>query len=303
VRLSHRDFRPARRSKYVAAPPRKRPTLRILLLVAFGILVYLKFDSFVKSKAMQPFRQPEKLWQSVWNRLHPRPAAPAATLSLDSSATEMRLDCPSASTEACLSSWKAPEDTKGFARALISKAAMAAGAKPEGFSLRLRSEAPESEADSISWSVASLELREGGRIWTVGPGKEAGVYCIHGGACLEKARPSAPLGKFTVVDHGDAPDLWLQSAEGSAVLSPLPGRIMEVTEDSSGRRLKVYHGMNLYCYYGGLAAWKEGPRAGDWLRTGDTLGLIAPVPGRLMIRVEKDGMTADAMAFLDLGQR
>ena len=52
--LSRRDFRPSKRTRFVAGPPRRKPVLRILLLAGFGALVYLKFDSFVASRA---FRQ------------------------------------------------------------------------------------------------------------------------------------------------------------------------------------------------------------------------------------------------------
>lgn len=68
MKLSHRDFRPQRRSKYVVQPPKRRPTLRILLLAVFATLVYLKFDSFVSSKVFQTLAHPKVLVQKIFNR-------------------------------------------------------------------------------------------------------------------------------------------------------------------------------------------------------------------------------------------
>jgi hypothetical protein len=302
VKLSHRDFRPAKRSKYVAAPPRKRPTLRILLLGVFAVIVYLKFDAFVKSKAIQSLRQPAKVWETVLQRVHPMPPkAVVAHLTLtDSSA--LTLDCASPATEACLSEWQSPEATKGWARALILKAAMAAGMEnPEGFSLRLRKDAePDPGMDGPGWSLISLELRSGAAAATLEPGPVPGEYCWRGGKCLEAIKPMPPLRNFQVVAHGDSRELWLRPAGPSPVVSMLPARILKVTGDSVDARVTLYHGMNILSYYAGFTG-RAGLAAGGLLRAGDTLGFAAAsATDPFRLRVEKDGMALDPSAFLGL---
>jgi hypothetical protein len=304
VRLSHRDFRPAKRSKYVAAPPRKRPTLRILLLIAFGILVYLKFDSFVKSKALQSFRGPEKIWQSLRERFAPmRPPPAALQATFDSASSRTRLDCVSPRFDECLAEWKTTEEDRGRARSLIRRASHAAGiTRPDGFSLSVKAAGAEDEDSSFA-RLESLELRGDGRAWIIEPSKDGLGYCFRGGPCLEAPRVLPPLAKLEAVDHGDAPGLWLKASEGWPVLAMLPGRIMEVTGDSLERELEVYHGGTLYCRYGGLSPSQAGPKAGDWVSAGDTLGLIAAPSERLTLILERDGFPADAAAFLGLPPR
>ena len=65
MKLSHRDFRPAKRSRFVGLPPHRRPALRILLLGAFGILVYYKFDDFLASRAIKALKNPSALLRSA----------------------------------------------------------------------------------------------------------------------------------------------------------------------------------------------------------------------------------------------
>lgn len=302
MRLSHRDFRPAKRSKYVASPPRKRPTLRILLLIAFGILVYLKFDSFVKSKAVQSLRTPEKLWLSLRKKLHLEPAIAPIAVTSDATASETDLDCASPSVEACLSAWKAAPETKGRSRALVAKAMAAAdlGAL-EGFSLRLRPRAQEDADDSAAADAESLELRAGGRALSLERGKDGG-YCFRGGPCLEKPRPLPPLRKYELGEAGGG-EASLKAPEGAPALAVLPGRILQVTVDSAGAAVEVRHGFDLACRYRGLAAAREGLRAGAWVGAGDTLGFLGAREPRLLLRVEKGGRAVDAFAFLGLPPR
>lgn len=133
MRLSHRDFRPKKRRKYVlpgsvedrSGPSRKRLTLRILLLAAFGILVYLKYDDFIQSPLIKRLREPQQLWKdAVRNFREPAVREPATALpQISPDSVFMLWSCASAKSDSCLDAWAGMDaGDKGSIRALLWKA-------------------------------------------------------------------------------------------------------------------------------------------------------------------------------------
>jgi hypothetical protein len=139
VKLTHRDFRPLRRSKYVAQPLKRRPTLRILLLAALGIIVYLKYDTVVRSKAFKSLSEPAKLWHAL---LHedgalPLPVVSGAGLKWSPDSAFLDAECDG-SAAGCLESWKSlGREPVGTLRAVMEKARIQWNAGAEnGFSAK-----------------------------------------------------------------------------------------------------------------------------------------------------------------------
>lgn len=315
MKLLHRDFRPPRRSKYVAQPLKRRPTLRILLLVAIGVAVYWKFDAVVSSQAFQRLLKPSSLFQSFIGSEKPAVFRPSDDLAenwrwtRDSSYLEAKCDSPD--YRVCLETWKefAGSDLGGL-RALIGKAAAQWGIEPTGgFTVRYRP--LDSVQGDAAGALSGLEL-SGLDIRTVkglvslkrSPGKPA--FCANG-KCLDEIHPSPPFSEFLRASTPDNPD-GRENHPTEAMLTPLQspvfrpvldGRIVDASTDW----VKIYHGRNLFSHYRGFARLRAGLRPGSMVRAGDTLGYVAAAGDSLLalgIHIEKDGLAVDPIAFLGL---
>jgi hypothetical protein len=128
--------------------------------------------------------------------------------------------------------------------------------------------------------------------------------------CLDELRPQAPFARFRhagpAADRGGsrALEATFFPVDGAFAAKPiLQGRIVRVPSDSAGGWLEVYHGGTLFSYYHGLASLKPGLAAGTLVGPEDTLGMMAPgsdTLGGLDVRIEKDGLRVDPIAFIGL---
>lgn len=346
MRLSHWDFRPRRRRKYVtpgsgdgpSGPARGRPTLRILLLAAFGLLVYLKYDDFIRSPLIQGLREPEKLWRETVARLRePEPSAPSAAalpqVSPDSTRWEWR--CASPDQDSCLSAWTGLDSAqRGSLRAALLKVRLGFGVpEPSAFSALFHrppagslasvpfqepSLAP-ADGEAAGLRLVGLDLEsEGGRlraVWSV-DSLGRGRWCeglprsrAGGMPCLEPAPPQPPLRPAPAAALETVrPPVLAFAVPGRAPVHPvLPGRVVSPGVAGAGW-IKLHHGGGLFSYYSGLDSLRAGLRAGDRVSPEDTLGFAAAADsarpegpdGRLRLRIERGGSPVDPLAFLGL---
>ena len=309
MKLSHRDFRPQRRSKYVSQPPTRRPTLRILLLAAFGAVVYLKFDSFVSSRIFQVIRNPQLLRQTLARPgrlpepLPATPAASAASLKWSADSSLVDLDCPSSRIESCIASVQAlGSEAAGQLRALINKGAIRWELVPtKGLSARFRKTEATRE-DSLGWRVQSVGLSSDKGTVTITAMEPDGIirYC-NSGHCLDESTPAPPFAKYQRLDRPlDRPPQWfIRPIGGPFFHSILPGRIVEIF--SPTKSVKIYHGRNIFSIYAGFSELRPNLRPGTMVDMNDTLGSVGrdgDSLGSLGLRIEKDGLFVDPIAFL-----
>lgn len=346
MRLSHWDFRPRRRKKYVtpgsgdgrSGPPRGRPTLRILLLGAFGVLVYLKYDDFIRSPLIQGLREPEKLWRETVARLRaPEPTAPSAAslpqVSPDSTRWEWR--CASRNQDSCVSAFVGLDSAqRGSLRAALLKVRLGfAFPDPSSFAALFhraypplaslgRSDEPAlapADGETSPLRLVGLDLESEERslraTWlpdSLGHGR----WCqglprsqAPASPCLEPALPRPPLrpAPAAALEPVRPPVLAFALPARAPVHPVLPGRVVSPGVAGAGW-VKLHHGGGLFSYYSGLDSLRAGLRAGDRVAPEDTLGFAAAADsarpegpdGRLRLRIERDGSPVDPMAFLGL---
>jgi len=233
----------------------------------------------------------------------------------------------------CLEKWQgiAGYDL-GALRALIGKASAQWNAEPAG-GFRARFRRPDRVEGETAGVDPGLELY---RLDLITP---AGIVSMSRATgktdfctkdeCLDEIHPRPPFSEFRRVsaakdfegreDHPmEAVFTPLQSPAFRAVLD---GRIVDASpltdstipnaspNASSGASLpaawvKLYHGRNLFSRYRGFARLHAGLRPGSLIRAGDTLGYVsagADSLGALGVRIEKDGLAVDPLAFLGLG--
>jgi hypothetical protein len=318
VKISHRDFRPPRRSKYVIQPLKRRPTLRILLLAAIGVAVYFKFDTIVSSKPIRKLGEPggplAGLFRMERASAASDPGGPSVAVGLrwssDSSSVEAVCDGPQAAS--CLERWRGGlgEEALGAIRASLAKAAVQWSLKAEsGFTAGFRRERAQGlpgGADS-AFALVRLELRN--------PQATVEIKRVPGGLCaeercLDEIHPQAPLARFRHSGPAPArggsrvPEATFFPVDGAFAAKPiLQGRIMRIPSDSAGGWMEVYHGGTLFSYYRGLATLKPGLAVGSVVGPEDTLGSMAPGSDSLEgleLRIEKDGLMVDPIAFIGL---
>lgn len=327
MKLVHRDFRPPRRSRYVAQPLRRRPTLRILLLAAVGLAVYHKYDSFVTSaffgKLVHPLRLLDSLRESgnaaAPTELHTR----GAGLSWSRDSAYLEATCTDAATEVCLEAWNGlGSGEAGRLRALLNKAGAALGLGPlSGFTARYRRIPPV--FDAVSGMGPELELDRvllrsstDSTLLTRAAGDRPG-FCA-GKTCLDEIRPLPPFAGFVLAGAGESPPSAADAKDrlvgaslsplgGNAFQSILKGRIVDLSvaadQAAAGNRMKIYHGKNTFSYYSGFASMRAGLGVGSLVGPGDTLGFMpgnGDSTGALGIGIEKDGLMVDPLAFLGL---
>ncbi len=296
MRLSHWDFRPKQRRKYVAAGTAdghngpRRTALRILLLAAAGGLVYLKYDDFIQSPALQKLRNPDSLWQAARERVRPWlplgvAKAPPSVPATASEAGRLEWTCASAKRDSCLEAWALPSEmARGAVRAALRKAQTRTGF-PElsGFSAVFQ-RVPQEIAASESWELTRVVLVAGDRTldWASLPdGTGALRWCAHRAGnpvhCPAESDPRPPVRRFASAElrAERPPVLGLRVAADEAVRPVLPGRILDLPRGPEGW-LKVHHGGTLFSYYSGFARLQPGLAAGLPVDEGDTLGFAGP---------------------------
>jgi hypothetical protein len=328
VKLTHRDFRPLRRSKYVAQPLKRRPTLRILLLAALGVIIYLKYDTVVRSKAFKSLSEPAKLWHAMLNG--EGTAAPAIAsgtgLRWSPDSAFLAAECSGSVAAACLESWsKLGREPVGTLRAVLVKARIQWSADAgNGFRAkfaRLVGDDESRDGKSGNLELVQVELRggTGSVILEQSEGERTGLFC-EGEKCLDQRPTQLPFGRVRAEPQSKQPgsedsatggaqsiepqSIRLFSLEGSAVKPILPGRVVAVPDSAASNPwMKIYHGENIFSWYRGFSSLRSGIAPGVMIGSGDTLGFVAArgdTAEALDLRIEKDGTPADPFAFLGI---
>lgn len=310
MRLSHWDFRPKKRRKYVvagsvedrSAPPRKRPTLRILLLAAFGVLVYWKYDSFIRSPLAQTLLHPGILWQktAAFLAMPTAPTSAATTAETSPDSLWMRWTCASSKQDSCVDSWTGLEPgEKGRLRSLLWKTRLRGNLPaPDSFSAAYRrnsgvTQGPEASAaegaypdpaSSLSWRLEHVKLSAGGRELALAPlidGAGTESFCLREegsplgsqALCLAGPEPRSPLVQSDPprLIQERPPVIAFLPAGNRPVHPVLPGKVMDLPPVEGGW-LKLHHGGTLFSFYSGFAMIRPGLQAGSMVDTRDTLG-------------------------------
>lgn len=246
MKLSHRDFRPQRRLKYVAPPPKRRPTLRILLLAVIGLAVYLKYDTVVTSQTFQNLRKnTEELVADLVKKV---PAAHSTSTtdtglrwSVDS--TSLEAVCTSPKADSCLEQWHGlGKETVGTLNAYLRKAIAQWDADAGGGFLARFRRVPN-ESDPLApgnagtlLEIDRLELRSAKGTVVLERIPEKNALCAEG-RCLDELNPRAPFANFrqaAIPIHSDAQEARIPEAAfiplGDAAAGPvLRGRVIELS--------------------------------------------------------------------------
>jgi hypothetical protein len=298
VRLSHADFRPGKRPRYVpsGSPRRKLPLIRIALLLGLGFLVYTGFDEYWPR--LRDSVQPAALWARAFGS-----GAPAATLAAAWSGDSSRitLECPRGLTGACCEALRpAGPDLCGEAAALMTKArrkgAIRVGARQEG-TLQLEARAVVSDLGDWGFQLSGLRGRDGAGVFLFRRAAGAAAWCDAARGCLREPAPRAPLAGGLLREEPGAGPRW--TAPGAQVRAVLPGRVAAVTKARDGMRVRVYHGRELYTDYGPLTP-AAGVKSGALVKAGSHLGNAPGAGGEghtLTVRVRQAGLNVDPAAF------
>ncbi len=337
MKFSHRDFRPERRLKYVSQPPKRRPTLRILIFAAIGCIVYLKFDAFMASPFIRKLQaswisKASPLSAEVLNGKLPTDNSVEVKNSLpvpgvrgrwewaqDSSRFEFT--CGSKLVEACFqedvgeySKLLGPErlgpELLGQLRALISKCQSQWDVKPTvGFVARY-STVPTSEGRLAKAELQSLDFEDSQAHVSLRVVDHEGYvkYCWEG-KCLDERFVHAPVSSAGSLEKISSPrPEWRYFLVAEESVHPaLRGRIVSLPpkNDTSGE-VKIYHGGELYTSYIGLTRLAA-VHTGMMVNPKDTLGWTGPGKAgsdkvgapALILRMENGGMAADPESILD----
>jgi hypothetical protein len=295
----------------------RRPTLRILLLVVFGILVYLKFDSFLSSRIIQTFAHPKFILEAF---SHPTPSMPTPILALDSNAStnlkwssdsmQVDLSCGPGPFEICLneaqrlSPIQFDANVLGRLRALIHKANLQWQIPATaGFLAHFQKdqEAPEGISGML---LSRLDISDPKApiVLTAQYKDRATLYCMQE-RCLDQIFTLPPIDKFTHYDllSTRPPSLELQSHSGVVFHPVMMGRVVAI--DSGSHILKIYHGKNIFSSYSGYASLKPGLKVGSQLLREDAVGMVGNLEdsvGHLSLLIEKDGLYIDPEDFFGL---
>ncbi|MDB5104518.1 MAG: hypothetical protein JWP91_2207 [Fibrobacteres bacterium] len=293
--------------------------MRIILLAAIGMAVYLKYDTVVNSNAFRNLRQPRRLVDAMLHKGQAPAAAPlpvpGIVWALDSALVQA--DCPDGRNEACLDAWQSlDKEAIGSLRAALEKAGAQWNADSgTGFKATFR-RIPDA-LDPLANAGTLLQLSrleiggsKGPLVLERAPGPGPSPLCAHD-RCLDAVHPNAPFSRFRNAGNNRAadpgsrvPEASLTSLSGLAAKPILRGRLVEAAaEMAPDRWVKIYHGGNTFSWYRGFATLRPGLKPGSMIETGDTLGLVAAkgdTLGTLDIRIEKDGMMVDPFTFLGL---
>jgi len=319
VKLSHRDFRPARRSKYVARLPKRRPTLRIILLGLLGLVVYLKFDAVARLPFWKTFRHPGE-WISAQMRQRVPASAPCpVVLDWAHDSSHVNAVCPVAASQCLGAGFPLGSEPAGQVREILGKAEAQWQARAgSGFAAGFARSQDLASAEP-RWELERLELRGEAKplVLEKDPSRSGAAFCAEG-RCFDDLQPHPPIASFRSMrvknlsapsfDSGlpiaSEPAAFFSAANGTGVLPILRGRIVAVpAEGDTAGWIKLHHGRNLFSYYRGLARMGTAVRAGAMLEPGDTLGWIAGDSAAVELRIESGGMALDPLAFLGLPAR
>jgi hypothetical protein len=342
VKLTHRDFRPLRRSKYVAQPLKRRPTLRILLLAALGLTVYLKYDTVVRSKAFKSLSEPSKLWHAMLREdgALPSPVVSGTGLKWSPDSAFLEAECDGSAAARCLESWNSlGREPVGTLRAVMEKARIQWNAGAEkGFSAKYaRSAAAGEPADGMpsALELIRVELRgsRGAVILERSDVERPTAFCLggEGDKCLDERRTQLPFARTRIgipspgpdsggIDGSGAPGIGdveavdgehglvmrIFSLAGPAAKPVLAGRVVAVPDSLiSNPWVKIYHGENTFSWYRGFSSLRSGIVPGALIGTDDTLGFVAmrgDTTEALDVRIEQDGIPSDPFGFLGIAR-
>lgn len=304
MRLSHADYRPGKRPRFVpSGPPRRKfPLIRIVLLLALGLFIYARFDSLwtMARTAAAPL--------AIWNKTAgstegKNSGSSALTWSGDSS--RVTVSCPRGLDATCCEHLDGVErGLCGSARAVLGHARWRGALKParEAASGRAEARPQQWEARAVvsdlgDWGYELSGLRGRDDAGSFAYRRAAGAsWCEPRRGCLspalKPARARAPLADGRLVEFGGAEGVrggatvvtWISSSP--RVRAVLPGRIVSVdaspraTEsdgsDASARPavVRVYHGAELYATYDGIVP-AAGVQPGALVKAGSWLGDLA----------------------------
>lgn len=292
--------------------------MRILLLAAIGVAVYLKFDTVVSSTAFQKLHRSGEALSALFAKGESpaEPASLAAGLRWAADSGAVEAECGSAKIDSCLDRWSGlGEDALGTLRASLQKAeaqwdVVAAGGFTARFQ-RLAGDADLLNPGGTVLSLARLDVRgaKGDVYLSRAPGGSAAPLCA-AERCLDALHPRPPFARFRrngpapAADPSEAriPEAAFSPLEASAAKPILRGRVVELPSGGTGW-MKLYHGGNLFSYYRGFTRVRPGLSAGSMVNAEDTLGQVIPGEDTLAgleLRIEKDGLMVDPVAYLGL---
>jgi Peptidase family M23 len=304
-----------------SGPPRRKfPLIRIVLLLALGVLVYAKFDDVWNS--VRSVANPVTLWNKMTGSAD---AASSGALggksgrlvwSTDSSLVS--LACTRGlSADCCDQLNHADKGLCQASKALLEKARWKGALTQNAADRPLHIEARAVVGDLGEWGyeLSGLSGRDGIGPFTFRRLSTSQAWCDTRRGCLRTTLARAPLleghlvhaagnGSSETVRAGTTFVKW---ASGSPrVRAVLPGRVAKVASqgaDTTAVTVMVYHGAELYVTYGPLrpvAGVKAGAlvKAGSYL--GDARGTTADGSYALNVGLRQAGQPVDAAAFWGL---
>jgi len=314
VKLSHRDFRPPRRSKYVARLPKRKPTLRIVLLGLLGLAVYLKFDAVARFPFWKSFRHPGEWITAHMPSRTPAFAPSPVVLNWEHDSSRVNAACPVEASLCLGAGFSLGQEPAGQIREILGKAeAQWQSEATAGFSAGFARNQDLATMEP-HWVLERLELRGKAKpvVLERDPARGEAVFCANG-RCLDELHPRQPLagirstrlqnGHPSSSDSGQpiavSDTARFPAGNGTGVLPILRGRVVTVPPPGDGSGwLKLHHGRNLFSYYRGIARLGSSVRPGAMVDSADTLGWISGDSASLELRIESAGMPLDPMAFL-----
>jgi hypothetical protein len=319
VRLSHRDFRPPRRSKYVLRPPKRRPTLRILLLLAIGLAVYLEFDKLARAPVWRRIGNPRHWLEAVRNEVAARPAVEIPSpvrLAWEPDSSALVADCPAAT--ACLDArFPLGAAAAGEIRELLGKVKAQWDEQPEAGFTAAFSRIRSFVGAEPGLELVRLEFRGSPALVLDRRRAESGSVFCAARKCLDQREPMSPLEAYSALlrktsapdplaaglPSPPAPCLGFACPAGANVRAVLRGRVISIpVPGDSSSWLKLHHGGNLFSYYRGLSVVDSAVRVGAMVPAGGLLGRMADGGGdaALDLRIESQMKPIDPLAFLGL---
>ena len=297
MKLSHRDFRPQKRSKFVSQPPPHKPILRILLLAVFGAIVYLKFDSFISLNFIQKILHRTK--GSISANQNQTVAAIAGEWIWSKDSLNLDFTCANFPLETCLAekgkidfaaepSQTNRENTesqiKSRLRSLLKKMEIQWKEKPKN-NLKVQLVGSRDITDSpIDWKFSAISFQgikdKVNIIISQEQGKEK--FCL-GSYCLDEEKFQSPLEKYSLIqdleEHTDSNRNPIshftldqsQEIPVHQIIHPI-SKGMIISFQSKPLLIKLYHGHGLFSYYSGNFLPKKGLQIKTMVNLQDTLG-------------------------------
>ena|GEM_PF-3758113 len=322
MRLSHADYRPGKRPRFVpSGPPRRKfPLIRIVLLLALGVFVYAKFDDLWNG--VRSVANPVTLWNKITGSGEATASGSvdgkAGRLIWSADSSRVSLECAGGLTKDCCEHLgRADAGLCQATKALLEKARWKGALTRTVATRPLRIEARAVVGDLGEWGyeLAGLNGRDGAGHFGFRRAAGSQAWCDARRGCLRASTARAPLldGHLVRDAAGGPPETvragttFVKWSSGSPrVRAVLPGRVAKVTpfgSDTSAVTVMVYHGAELYVSYGPLrpvTGVKPGAlvKAGSYL--GDARGTTAEGGYALNVGLRQAGRPVDAVAFWGL---